>query len=384
MSRDRRFFIEQLESRTLLSASMSLALPSDVIHALPAVQAGTGISIHARAGVPFTKEVAFYASPVLDAPDTYTATINWGDGVDSQGTVSYGSLGNTPGYEIMGSNVYADAGKFKITTTLSVSSSPVGVSSDAAATTTGVTTILSRAVVVPRPPISHGGVTLTESAGQSFTADIGSITLPASDTNLTATINWGDGVSSQGQLSPQGAVGNGIQYEVIGGHTYALAGTYPVNIVIDEPSTAAAVERLALIHSGIIVQAPISLAGTITGTYRLAFYNPIHGITYAVTGAGTAGDLSSITATGTITTPGLASPTDEATGRITLTNAEGSVTLELTGPVESPLGPIPDTMNFTILSGTGAYFDDSASGTITITAAAPDGSTPVSITVVIS
>jgi hypothetical protein len=170
---------------------------------------------------------------------------------------------------------------------------------------------------------------------------------------------------------------------VIGGNTYTQAGTYPVRILIDELSASGEVQ-LGVIHSHIIVQTPISLTGTITGTYRLGFDNPIRGEEYSFTGAGTAGDLGAVTLTGSITTPGTITTPLDATGRITLTSADGSVTLELTGPPESILGPIPGTMTYKIISGTGAYFDDTASGTITITAAPPDGGTPVPFTFVIS
>ena len=255
MIRNRRAIIEQLESRTLLSVNiggefLNLAV-TDPAALAPVAAPGLGVNIRARAGVPFTKEVAFYASPEVTT-GTFTATIDWGDGVTSAGVVTYGAEGNKPGYEIMGSSVYAEAGLFRVTTVLSLTSSPVGAAASAPSTTSVVATIHSDAVVSPLARVSPLGVTLTEVAGQGFTDDVGAVFLPAVQNEIfTATINWGDGTTSAGQLAPTtitNATGE-TEYEIIGGHTYSQNGTYPVRIVVDETPAAVGTRRRNLMSS---------------------------------------------------------------------------------------------------------------------------------------
>ena len=394
MKSDLCVLFEQLESRTLLSVSVTDAASSAaatnsaavVASAAPNASTGVGLKIHVIAGDPFTSEVAFY--PLANPTGGYVATINWGDDTTSNATLTYGSRNGTPGFEIFGSHIYAQPGHFVTTTTLSLGPA---TGSAAPAALSVVATLKGQAIVRNPPAVSPNGVTLTETTGQFFTAGIGTVLLPAVQNQLfTATINWGDGTTSLGQLSPViGASATNaaaeVEYQVIGGHTYSQAGNYPVSVVVDETSpTAAAAVQVANLHSIIIVQTPISLAGTITGTYRIAGDNPLTGFVYAFSGTGTAGDLGAVSLTGTITVPGTTSTTDKATGRMTLTNASGSVTLKLTGPTETVLGPIPGTMDFSILSATGAYFDNIASGTIAITVAPRVGSTPAAFTFVIS
>jgi hypothetical protein len=82
----------------------------------PVVPVVTGPQIHTIEGVEFQGEVGFYASPVLDPPLIYAATINWGDGITSAATLSYGASGKF-GYIISGTHTYSKAGIYTVETT---------------------------------------------------------------------------------------------------------------------------------------------------------------------------------------------------------------------------------------------------------------------------
>jgi hypothetical protein len=47
----------------------------------------------------------------------------------------------------------------------------------------------------------------------------------------------------------------------------------------------------------------------------------------------------------------------QATGRITFTNASGSVTVQLTGAPQPALSPLPSDFHYRVIGGTGAYLN---------------------------
>ncbi|HEY4329292.1 MAG TPA: hypothetical protein VGN88_06125 [Phycisphaerae bacterium] len=376
--------IEELETRTLLSASLSTAptagaaKPAAAVTIAPISTRGVGVTLNLTAGTAFSGEVAFYPSPVLDPPLAYSASIAWGDGTVTQATLQYGTQGMVSGYQIMGTHTYANPGTFKMNITLV--SGPIGTQGppSTAVATRLVAEIVSTAIVVPKQSNTSGGVTLHETAGQNFTATVGSFTTIAPATNLRATISWGDGSSSVGQVVPAGVGGlDVIKFTVVGSHTYAASGNYTIHIVVTRgvvtptaASTAAstALPIVAQIVSTAVVSSStsISLAGTIRGTYSVSTVKPDVGGSYQFLGTGNAGALGAVMASGMVSLPGLVSAAGHATGTLTLANAQGTVTLQLTGPVEAALGGFPATLTYTILHGTGAYAGASASGSIAV------------------
>jgi hypothetical protein len=56
-----------------------------------------------------------------------------------------------------------------------------------------------------------------------------------------------------------------------------------------------------------------------------------------------------------------------ATGRITLSNASGTVVVDLTGPVQPSLSPIPSNYHYKVVGGTGAYANLKDEGQLTLT-----------------
>jgi hypothetical protein len=96
----------------------------------------------------------------------------------------------------------------------------------------GPGTVASAAVVAPLttgPKPTEGGETLTETAGQRFTAKLGEFTYKTVDQILKAVINWGDGTKSEGKLVGSYATG---EYYVQGTHTYTHPGTFKVDVKV--------------------------------------------------------------------------------------------------------------------------------------------------------
>jgi len=88
---------------------------SSVTAPAPPVE-GTAVNINAVAGQLFNGVVANYTGVLLNSLSSYSATIDWGDGHFSTGTIVDNGQG---GVSISGSNRYASSGTFTITTSLS-------------------------------------------------------------------------------------------------------------------------------------------------------------------------------------------------------------------------------------------------------------------------
>jgi hypothetical protein len=166
----------------------------------------TGTPVQATAGQSFTTVVAtITGAPAGTKPSSYTATIDWGDGTTSAGTITVDPNG---GFDVSGTNTYAHAGSFAITVTVRDQTSAV------------VGTALTSASVAPTvQTLRAQGTKLTATAGQQFTATVATFTdaTPgATASQFTVTIDWGDGTNSAGSVS----AGPGGEFTVTGTHTY--------------------------------------------------------------------------------------------------------------------------------------------------------------------
>ncbi len=162
------------------------------------------------------------ASPFTLTGSNPTATINWGDGNSSSGTVS-GSSGN---WTVTGSHVYAQNGTYTATVTLTVS----GGGSQTASSTVSV----SRAALVLSVTAINASANfiLTNATVATFT-DANS---QDTSSTYTATINWGDGTaSSTGTIT-----GSAGMFQVAGSHSYANSGDYPLTVTLSVSGTTVA------------------------------------------------------------------------------------------------------------------------------------------------
>jgi hypothetical protein len=89
------------------------------------------------------------------------------------------------------------------------------------------------------------------------------------------------------------------------------------------------------------------------------------GISFKLNGSGTLAGAGPVSVTGFVQGTGLV-VSGHATGALTLTDAQGSITLDLVGPTQGWFAPLPEQFQFTVRSGTGAYAHLQGAGTVTL------------------
>jgi streptogramin lyase len=174
-----------------------------------------GSPVTATEGRPFTGKVAAFTDP--DSSSTaseYSATIAWGDGTSSAGTIT-GGAGN---FIVSGTKTYLEEGSFAVAVTVSdvdaagtssTAASKAAVS-DGALTATGATMVLT--------------TQLTKTKLATFSdGDPGGIL-----SDYSVKVAWGDGTATIGVVSGPTA---GV-FSVTASHTYAKAGAHTVTSTI--------------------------------------------------------------------------------------------------------------------------------------------------------
>jgi hypothetical protein len=177
--------------------------------------------------VPFSGVVAtFTDANVLNIPGDFTATITWGDGGTSAGTVAAVAPGV---YDVSGTHTYGDEGAFTVSVTLSDDSPGFA----------GASTIFT-VIAFEGDILSATAPNLTSSEGTPFSRTVATFTDISKGniaSDFSATVAWGDGTSSAGVIT-----GSAGSFTVKGSHTYADEGSFPVRVTIldDFPGTASA------------------------------------------------------------------------------------------------------------------------------------------------
>jgi hypothetical protein len=176
----------------------------------------TGQQFIETAGSSFTVPVATFTDPnPTDSASMFSAAVNWGDGQASRGNV----IGGNGSFTITGSHAYAVPGAYSVVTTL------VDQNNHTAMTTSSA--MVTGPVLTPVP------ATITPSLGQPFTGIVASFfDTNTADTyqDLSATINWGNGIVNAGSVVPN-PITPGL-FDVHGTNTYTVAGTYAVNVLL--------------------------------------------------------------------------------------------------------------------------------------------------------
>jgi hypothetical protein len=108
-----------------------------------------------------------------------------------------------------------------------------------------------------------------------------------------------------------------------------------------------------------------ALAGRGHGTYASDSRVPDVGITYNLQGVAKLADLGVVTLTGYVHSVGFILK-GHASGTLIFTNVQGSVTIALTGPVQSGFAALPRNFAYTVTGGTGAYANVEDSGTLVL------------------
>jgi hypothetical protein len=228
------------------------------------------------------------------AASAYSATIAWGDGSTSAGSLT-GSAGS---YTVAGSHTYATAGTFAVAVS-------IYGPNNASAYVTGTATVpeADRLIGTGAPLISATEGTALHDIGLATFVNRGFPANPAS--GFSATIDWGDGTSLDrtGVVSGNGPAG-GSPYTVRGTHAFLREGVYPVRVTLAEgapagsttgstPTTLPAsgpAQSSAQATTTVNVQDADHLAGrplAITATAGMSFAGPVAAFTdtYPLAGA---------------------------------------------------------------------------------------------------
>lgn len=175
----------------------------ELVNAQNTPLAGEGASLTGTEGAAVAATVATFASSdTAAAAGDFTATIDWGDGSSSAGTMSSNGDG---GFNITASHKYAEEATDTIQVTVADKSghtltiNAADKMADAPLTASGVTVQLAPGSTVNNAPVA----TFTDGGGAE----------PAA--NYSATIDWGDGTSSAGPV-----VASASGFNVVGSHTY--------------------------------------------------------------------------------------------------------------------------------------------------------------------
>jgi PKD repeat protein len=178
--------------------------------------AATGRSISGTEGASFSGVVASFtdANPGAAAGE-FTATIAWGDGATTAGTIAADGSG---GFTVSGSHTYADAEPY-----------PVGVTihdAGGSTATAGGTATMADAPLQAALPAIH------PVAGSLFSGVVATFTdanplAPLND--YSVTITWGDGATTAGTIT-----GGSGSFTVSGSHTYAASGSYSFKVVVND------------------------------------------------------------------------------------------------------------------------------------------------------
>jgi hypothetical protein len=105
----------------------------------------------------------------------------------------------------------------------------------------------------------------------------------------------------------------------------------------------------------------LTLLGQVTGAWSTVPTTPKSGQVQKLSGSATVSPLGTFQASGTLSTPGRVLH-GNTTATVVLSAAQGSITLQFTGPSQPGLSPPPGTFSYTITGGTGTYAGHTGKG----------------------
>jgi hypothetical protein len=178
-------------------------------------------TFNAVEGQTFSGPIGTFFNPTSSAPPSaYSATVQWGDGATSTGTVSAAvSLASSAsaGLTISGSHLYVDDGSYNVQITVNGPG--------------GQTLLINQTTAqVADAPLTGQAVTYGAKPG-TYNDVVGSFTDPnalALPKDFTASIGWGDGSTSVGLVNGQAG-----RFNVTGRHDLPV-GTYPVTVTVQD------------------------------------------------------------------------------------------------------------------------------------------------------
>jgi hypothetical protein len=198
----------------------------------------SGTLIEAMFGKSFTGTVATFTTPL--SVTGWTATINWGDGTSSSGTIT----STSGGYTVTGTHTYGNSGtglfdRFPDNDANGPQPFLVSVTLTNPANSSTATAVSLASVTAAPPTLVATGVNLHLNIGTAFTGTLGTFTDSdaAGTSSFQVSINWGDGTRSTGTATANPSGG----FLVGGTHTYQRGGTYLVFVSIRDADGNSAV-----------------------------------------------------------------------------------------------------------------------------------------------
>jgi hypothetical protein len=271
-----------------------------------------GKTVSATEGEGFSGTVAtFEDRDTSSTASDYSATIEWGDGAKSTGTVTGGS----GSFSVSGDHTYAEEQSYPVKVRISDIDEPNNTAAATSTATVADAALGAGTLTVPRTSLGQ-----PTSASFSFTdANTGAATA-----DFMASINWGDGSSTPGAVT--GGSGN---FTVSGSHTYAASASYPVTVEVTDDggskTEASAKAKVIIVISGtftghLIVKSgesvELSSTGRITGRVTVEPGGELDVEGGTITGPLTADDAAQLRLCG-----------GRITGGIQVTNGGGPVVL---------------------------------------------------------
>jgi hypothetical protein len=160
---------------------------------------------------------------LADLASGFIATINWGDGTTSAGSI----VGSNGSFSVQGGHSYADEGTYTLTSTI------IRTSDNATVTSTGDVPVNDDDVLAAQgTTLGAAGLLLANVTAATFT-DTDTAALAG---DFLATIDWGDGTTSAGTIA-----GSNGSFAVSGSHTYAIAGHDTITVTVTDPPPGTAI-----------------------------------------------------------------------------------------------------------------------------------------------
>jgi PKD repeat protein len=218
----------------------------------------TGLAILATEGSTFAGNVATFVDPACGSP-TYSATIAWGDGIQTSGAITYNGT-CAAGYNVLSSHTYAEEGTYTTTITVTGTDGFSGVG-------TGTATVSDAALTLsPSTVYFTANKQVTAQVATLRDADPGG---QASD--YTVTIEWGDGRQSAGVV----AAGQEGAFTVTGTHKYMKSGSDTITVMAKDVGGATATTHSpagSLVVTGLTIHAS---HGVVFGNNVASFVDPL-------------------------------------------------------------------------------------------------------------
>lgn len=252
----------------------------------------TALVVHPVEGAKFSGTVASFVDPDRaaannPATDDYSASIDWGDGHSTTGTIT----GTGAGFTVSGTHTYDEEGTY-----------PVRATVQDLDTATVHTTAASSAVVADAPLTVTSTPAQASVEGAPTTAGALVATFTDADpggtlSDYSATIDWGDGTApSIGTIITSAGGTFGV---LAPSHTYAEEGSPTVRVTMSDDGGASVVARPAMTTSDAALHATGLSNDTLTGsgTPVLLWPGTGNGVLASFTDDDPAGAVSDYTAT---------------------------------------------------------------------------------------